>query len=238
MTNLTPTAADNDPFGMSGAHAEPERFEDVSSSPTSPRKSVSQGSAGSKTILGIPWWVAVAAAVLFVLLLTAIVALFLNPSKRTASSVPTARSQTQDASSVTATNATALSSEISSLRASSAAAQDAIQQLRQQVEQLSRNQPPSGLERRLEVVEASQQKAAASLGAMAKKIADSRPFDADISTREGVRIVSVGSGIARIADTSGKEIVLRKGDVWSGLIVREVRSDRSTVVLSDGTVIK
>lgn len=134
----------------------------------------------------------------------------------------------------------ALMGEVAALKETVYNMQGTQQQLLARLDQIARSaQDAQGIDRKLEAIEKTNQQLRSSMANLDRKVADARPLDADLATREGVRVLSIGAGLARVVDNKSQiERELRKGDRWDGIVVREIRSDRGLVVLSDGTVIR
>ena len=132
-----------------------------------------------------------------------------------------------------------LGAELASLKTTLAGLQENQQLLNARIEQVARSaQDVQSAERRIEGVEKSVSQVRSSIVTLDRKITDARPLDANLSVRDGVRVMSIGSGLARIIDKGEVERDLHKGDFWSGVRVLEIRADRGLVVLSDGSVIR
>lgn len=231
MTN----AAQADAFGMEPPR-EPQWEGDQLVEPNEPS---GKSSPDKKKSTPIPTYVWAILGVVVVLAIGLIITVFIKVVSANQAKAQNAMRRAQVVES-SAENATvnALTTELSGLKAAITALQESNLQLRTQVSQLAQGQDTRAVERRVEVLESNMTKLGTNVTAMVRKVNDAKPMDTDLTSREDVRLVSVGAGVARIADKSEREQVLRKGDRWNGLIVREVRADRGVVVLSDGTIIR
>lgn len=227
MSNAAVTA---DAFGMT--QADVDKVADTVATPDE----VGSASGAPKKKAGIPVYAWVGIGVAALVFGGVILMIFINiagrNSAQTVRKMPAPEMATENA------NLGVMRTEIAGLKAAIQALQDDNKQLNGQIQQAARAADTRPLERRVELAEGSLQKMGVSISAIGKRVADNKPFDSELYSREDARIASIGSGVARITERGGREVVLRKGDRWDGLIVRDIRADRGTVLLSDGTVIR
>ena len=121
--------------------------------------------------------------------------------------------------------------------------QDAVRVIRDEqlaiAQQLKRglaSQDVQGVEQRVVRTETALRQLGTDVASVVRRVGDSQPFEAQMFVREDIRIVSIGNGIARVVDQSGREFNLQRGDRWDGLRVTKIRADRRQITFSDGSV--
>ncbi len=231
MTNAT--TMERDAFGMSAAAATPVAEEPGTAVP----ESGPGGEAAKPPKKPTPVLLYVGLGFLLLLACGVVVMVVVSIfSARGEKTKEASRPAAADVRALTASDGL-LRSEVSTLKESIQVLQDGNQQLRAQLDQVARAQDTRMLEGRVKELETALQKTNSGITGLSRKIADAKPLDADLLTRDDARIVSLGSGVARITQND-RELVLHRGDRWNGLVVREIRSDRGVVLLSDGSIIK
>ena len=95
----------------------------------------------------------------------------------------------------------------------------------------------NNIERRIVDGEAALQIVRNEVHTLSRRIADARPLADNLKQEMSARILSIGNGLATVADEEGREHTLRKGDRWNGKRVQAIRPDLQQIILSDGSVI-
>lgn len=232
------TVGSVDAFGMTGkslddGSALPDDealLADAAASPIAP--------AGKSA--GLPRGAMIGLGAFGLLMAIVLIMLFVNVlGKKSNAQLPTRQLSEQAATApIESSSLIPLRSDLAQLKSSVASIDATVAQLRFQVEGLARAQDGGNISGRLAATEAALSSTKSTLAALEKRSISDRSMDIDLTVRDDARVVSIGAGSARLATEGGKETVVRKGDMWSGLVVREVRSDRGFVVLSDGTILR
>jgi len=118
------------------------------------------------------------------------------------------------------------------------AVQDTQKSLDAQLKKAMSSQDIQAVEQRVFKAEAAVRQMSTELATVVRRVGESQPFEADMYARDDLKLVSIGSGVARVVDATGREFPLQRGDKWDGVRVLQVRSDRRQVTFSDGSVVR
>lgn len=234
---MNKAGTEGDPFGVADAVANDlgALSADPADSPleetAAPKKKLGPGGLPMPAVIGIG---AFAAFMIIVILVVVIAKVSGGDSARQAAM----RAQAERLANEEAAKQRGLVDQVRELQDAVRAMQDTQKALDAQVKKAMSSQDIQAVEQRVFKAEAAVRQMSSELASMARRVGDSQPFEADMYVRDDLKLVSIGSGVARVVDASGREFPLQRGDKWDGVRVRQVRSDRRQVTFSDGSVVR
>ncbi len=196
---MSKAGTESDPFGVADAVAndlgalDADPGDGAVDEAGAPKKKLGPGGLPMPAVIGIGVF---AAFMVIVILVVVIAKVSGGDSARQAAM----RAQAERLANEEAAKQRGLVDQVRELQDAVRAVQDTQKALDAQIKKAMSNQDIQAVEQRVFKAEASVRQMSSELASVARRVGDSQPFEADMYVRDDLKLVSIGSGVARVLE--------------------------------------